>query len=193
VREKVVSAALSAACDSLIAFCGDEAAVGRVEAAVGVLSEALASGGTVFACGNGGSLSAAMHFAEELSGRFRNDRPALRGMAIADPAHLTCVANDYGFEVVFSRFLEAHGRAGDVLVALSTSGRSANVLLAAKEAQRARMNVVALTGNPDCPLAELSTITIAAGSPRYADRSQEIHMVVLHALVEGIEAALFHR
>jgi D-sedoheptulose 7-phosphate isomerase len=133
----------------------------------------------------------AMHFAEELSGRFRENRPALAAMAISDPSHLSCVANDYGYDAVFSRFLEAHGRAGDVLVAISTSGNSGNVLRACETARKNGMDVIALSGKDGGKLAELASIEIRAPHSEFADRAQEIHIKVIHALIEGVEKVVF--
>ena len=129
----------------------------------------------------------AMHFAEELSGRFRDERPPYAAVAISDPGHLSCVANDYGYEQVFARYLQAHGRAGDVLLAISTSGASANVLAAARLARARGIGVVALTGRADSPLAALADCTIATPGGRYADRIQELHIKVIHILIELVE------
>jgi D-sedoheptulose 7-phosphate isomerase len=132
----------------------------------------------------------AMHFAEELTGRFRGDRPAYAAVAISDPAHLTCVGNDFGFEHVFSRFVEAHGHAGDVLLAISTSGRSANVLNAAQEAMVRGLRVVALTGNAENPLAQIADVVIATPGGSHSDRVQELHIKVIHIMIELIESQL---
>jgi D-sedoheptulose 7-phosphate isomerase len=169
----------------------DGAFTAAVAEAADLTADALASGGRVIACGNGGSMSDAAHFAEELTGRFREDRAPLAAMAVTDPGHLTCVANDYGFEHVFSRYVTAHGRAGDVLVALSTSGRSPNVLAAARAAIAADMRVVALTGAPASPLAGLATVEICAAAPRRADAAQQAHIVALHTMVDLIERRVF--
>ena len=150
----------------------------------------LQSGGRILSCGNGGSMCDAMHFAEELSGRFRKDRPALAAMAISDPSHLTCVANDYGFDQVFARGVEAWGRAGDVLVGLSTSGNSPNVLAAAAAARKKQMTVVGLLGRDGgkmLPLCDLSIVVPAQTS----DRIQEIHIKIVHILIELVERELF--
>jgi D-sedoheptulose 7-phosphate isomerase len=110
----------------------------KIDEAIRILASAFQAGKRTYSCGNGGSMCDAMHFAEELSGRFRNNRPALPAMSISDPSHITCVANDYGFEAVFSRFLEAHGKAGDVLLAISTSGNSPNIIRACETARDPR-------------------------------------------------------
>ncbi len=129
----------------------------------------------------------AMHFAEELSGRFRDDRKALPALSISDPSHLSCVANDYGFDFVFSRFVEAHGKKGDVLLAISTSGNSKNVLLAIESAKKKKMKVVGLTGKDGGKMAGECDVEIRATDSKFADRAQEIHIKVIHSLILCIE------
>lgn len=145
------------------------------------------AGGKIISCGNGGSMSDAMHFAEELSGRFRDDRAAIPAIAISDPGYLTCAANDYGYEKIFSRFVEGFGKAGDTLLAISTSGNSANVLNAAKAAKAHGMTVVALTGKDGGELAKICDVEVRAPMSDYSDRIQEIHIKVIHILVMLIE------
>ena len=155
------------------------------------LAECLKDGGRAFSCGNGGSMSDAMHFAEELSGRFRSDRPAMSAIAISDPGHLSCVANDFGFEFVFSRYLEANGRRGDFLLAISTSGNSKNVINAAKEARHRGMTVLSLTGRQGSPLGGLAHFDVCTpGGSIWADRVQELHVKCLHILIEISEKLL---
>jgi len=154
------------------------------------VAAALAGGGRILSCGNGGSMCDAMHFAEELSGRFRQDRPALPAQAISDPAHLTCVANDWSFEHVFARGVEAWGRKGDVLVAFSTSGRSPNVIAAAKAARARGMTVLGLLGKDGGPLKELCSRSIVVPA-QTSDRIQEIHIKVVHLTIELVERRLF--
>ena len=156
-----------------------------------LMASTLRQGGRIFSCGNGGSLCDAMHFAEELSGKYRNNRKALAAVAIADSGHLSCTANDYGYEFVFSRYLEAHGRPGDILLAISTSGKSPNVLEAAKQARALGMKVVALTGVSQNPLASMVDLQIATPAGKFADRVQELHIKVIHILIELIERDLF--
>ena len=141
----------------------------------------------IISCGNGGSMCDAMHFAEELSGRFRNDRKALPAVSISDPSHISCVGNDYGFDQVFSRFVQGVGRKGDVLLAISTSGNSANVLQAAKAAKALGIRVVGLTGKDGGALAPLCDVEVRVPWMGYADRIQEVHIKVIHALIDHIE------
>jgi D-sedoheptulose 7-phosphate isomerase len=131
-----------------------------------------------------------MHFAEELTGRFRDDRPGYAAIAISDPGHLSCVGNDYGYEQVFARYLGAHGRPGDVLLAISTSGTSRNVVAAAQAAKALQLKVIALTGREDAPLAAGADIAIVTPGGRYADRVQELHIKVIHVLIELVERRL---
>ncbi|MFT5009980.1 MAG: D-sedoheptulose 7-phosphate isomerase, partial [Pseudomonadales bacterium] len=150
-------------------------------------AEALLREGKVISCGNGGSMCDAMHFAEELTGRYRDNRPSLAALSISDPSHITCVGNDYGFDSVFSRFIEGMGNSGDVLLAISTSGNSKNVLEAAKAAKAKGMTVVALTGKDGGQLASVCDVEIRAPWSGYADRVQEIHIKVIHSLIDYIE------
>ena len=162
----------------------------RIEKAGQLMVDALASGKKIYSCGNGGSMCDAMHFAEELTGRYRNDRKPFAALAIADPSHLSCVSNDYGYNHVFSRFLEGFGQEGDVLLAISTSGNSPNVLKAVKTAQDIGMKVVALTGKNGGELAQNCDIEIRAPHADFADRAQEIHIKVIHSLIGYIESLL---
>jgi len=162
----------------------------RIEQAARLLADCLAGRGKILSCGNGGSLCDAQHFAEELTGRYRQDRPALAAIALTEAAHMSCVANDYGFEFVFSRAVQALGRPGDVLLAISTSGHSPNVLRAAEAAREAGMRVVALTGKDGGPLAALAHVEIRVPHLGYADRIQEVHVKVIHILLRLIEHLL---
>lgn len=172
-------------------FISDEGNFDKVQRAGDLLVEMFRNGGKVFSCGNGGSLCDAMHFAEELTGRFRNDRPALPALAIADASHLTCVSNDMGYEAVFGRYIEALGKPGDVLFAISTSGNSGNVLEAIRVARAKQMKVIGLTGKTGGKMKELCDVSIVVPWKEYSDRVQEIHIKIIHILIEYIEQALF--
>ena len=162
----------------------------KISDAIEILSASLSQGGKVISCGNGGSMCDAMHFAEELSGRFRNDRKGLAAISISDPSHISCVANDYGYEYVFSRYVEAVGKKGDVLLGISTSGNSENVIKAVKTAKEKGIKTIVLTGKTGGQLADLADLEIRAPQSEYADRAQEIHIKVIHALIDGIERSL---
>ena len=162
----------------------------KISDAIEILSASLSQGGKVISCGNGGSMCDAMHFAEELSGRFRNDRRGLAALSISDPSHISCVANDYGYEYIFSRYIEAVGKKGDVLLGISTSGNSENVIKAVKTAKEKGIKTIVLTGKTGGQLADLADLEIRAPQSEYADRAQEIHIKVIHALIDGIERSL---
>jgi len=162
----------------------------KISDAIEILSASLSQGGKVISCGNGGSMCDAMHFAEELSGRFRNDRRGLAALSISDPSHISCVANDYGYEYIFSRYVEAVGKKGDVLLGISTSGNSENVIKAVKTAKEKDIKTIVLTGKTGGQLADLADLEIRAPQSEYADRAQEIHIKVIHALIDGIERSL---
>jgi D-sedoheptulose 7-phosphate isomerase len=172
----------------LDAFLSNDDNFTCIEQAGSLMAVALKSGHKIISCGNGGSMCDAMHFAEELSGLYRNRRRALAAISISDPSHITCAANDFGFEHVFSRYVEAVGLEGDVLLTISTSGNSANVIEAAKAAKMKGMKVVALTGKDGGRLAGLSDIEIRAPFSAYSDRTQEIHIKIIHSLIYVIEA-----
>ena len=158
--------------------------------AVEAMSQAIQNGGKIISCGNGGSMCDAMHFAEELSGRFRDNRRALAAISISDPSHLSCVSNDYGYDFVFSRFIEGLGQENDVLLGISTSGNSKNVILAVEAAKAKGMKTIVLTGKDGGKLAGLVDIEIRAPHSNFADRAQEIHIKVIHSLILGIEQSL---
>jgi len=178
---------LSEAQTVLSAFMANGNNLTAIEEAARLMANALIGGHMILSCGNGGSLCDAMHFAEELSGRFRNDRSGLAGLAIADASHLTCVGNDYGYEFVFSRFIEGLGRTGDVLLGISTSGNSANVVWAVEAARQQGMSVVLLTGKDGGKLAGLADVEIRVPHFGYADRIQEVHGTIIHVLILLIE------
>ncbi len=170
-------------------FTSNRNNIAAIEKAAALMSQSIQQGKKIISCGNGGSMCDAMHFAEELSGRFREDRKALPALSISDPSHITCVGNDYGFDAIFSRYVESVGQPGDVLLAISTSGNSANVLQAAECAKIKDMQVIALTGKTGGKLATLADVEIRAPESPFADRAQEIHIKVIHSLIQMIEKA----
>lgn len=171
-------------------FIHSNTALSAIENSIVLMSNAILNGNKIISCGNGGSMSDAMHFAEELSGKFRNERKPLPAIAIADPAYITCTGNDYGFDHIFSRFIEGFGKEGDILLAISTSGNSPNVIKAAEAAKQLKMFVVALTGKDGGALSSIADIEIRAPHSNYSDRAQEIHIKVIHILIKQIEEAL---
>ncbi len=184
----LVLQALEASQYALTKLLASAATIAQIEAAGQALARCFTNGGRVFSCGNGGSMGDAMHFAEELTGRFRLDRRALPAIAIADPSHISCTANDYGYHEVFSRYLSAHGRAGDILLAISTSGSSKNVILAAQMAKQLGMEIISLSGREVCELNTYAHYVIATpGFTPYADRVQELHIKCIHILIELVE------
>ena len=162
----------------------------KIETAIEMMCTALKAGNKIISCGNGGSMCDAMHFAEELSGRFRNNRRGLAALSISDPSHISCVANDFGYDFVFSRYIEAIGQSGDVLLGISTSGSSKNVILAAEEAKKKGMKTLVLTGKDGGKLAGLADLEIRAPYSEFADRAQEIHIKIIHNFILGIELNL---
>ncbi len=159
----------------------------KIKEAGEIMVNALKNGGKIISCGNGGSMSDAMHFAEELSGRFRNHRDSIAAVSISDPSHITCVGNDYGFEYIFSRYVEGLGNENDVLLGISTSGNSNNVAKAIEAARKKDMKIVTLTGKDGGIISDMSDVEIRAPKSKYADRAQEIHIKVIHALIGFIE------
>ncbi len=183
---------LQEAQNCLETFLNDETNIEKIAAAGQLMSQTILNGGKIISCGNGGSMSDAMHFAEELTGRYKESRKPIPAIAISDPGYLSCVANDFGYDFVFSRFVEGVGNSGDVLLAISTSGNSKNVIEAAKAAQEKNIKVVALTGKDGGSLTELADIEIRAPKSKYADRAQEIHIKVIHTLIGIIEQKTEH-
>ena len=162
----------------------------KIETAIEMMCTALKAGNKIISCGNGGSMCDAMHFAEELSGRFRNNRRGLAAVSISDPSHISCVANDFGYDFVFSRYIEALGQSGDVLLGISTSGSSKNVILAVEEAKKKGLKTIVLTGKDGGKLAGLADLEIRAPYSEFADRAQEIHIKIIHNFILGIELNL---
>ncbi len=158
-----------------------------IEKAIEIMASALKANGKVISAGNGGSMCDAQHFAEELSGRFRNDRPAYAAIAICDPSHLTCVGNDYGFDYVFSRFVEGLGKEGDVFLGISTSGNSKNIIETCKVCREKGIKTVLLLGKDGGKLKDYGDLNIIVPHQGYADRIQEIHTMIIHIMIRGIE------
>lgn len=174
----------------LNAFLSNPQNFENIERAGVLLVDAIKAGKKIISCGNGGSMCDAMHFAEELSGRYRNDRRALPAISISDPSHISCVSNDYGYSDVFSRMVEAIGQEGDVLLGISTSGNSENVLKAISAAHLKGMKVVGLTGKDGGKMAAECDVEIRAPKSEYADRAQEIHIKVIHSLIDFVERSI---
>ena len=189
----IIQQSLRESQDVLAQFLSDPSKLDAIEKAADCLVDALQQGKKILSCGNGGSHCDAMHFAEELSGRYRENRPALAAMAISDPSHITCVSNDFGYNYIYSRFIEGLGNQGDVLVGISTSGQSANIIEAVKAAQEKGMKVVLLTGKDGGALAGMGAIEIRVDHFGFADRIQEIHIKVIHILIQLIESKIFNR
>lgn len=168
-------------------FMDDESNIKKISDAAKQIKKSIEDGGKVISCGNGGSMCDAMHFAEELTGKFREEREALPAISISDPSHITCVGNDYGFEHIFSKYLEGIGKNGDSLLAISTSGNSINVINAAKFAKKNDIKIIALTGKDGGELGRISDIEIRVPHFGYSDRIQEIHIKVIHILILLIE------
>lgn len=171
-------------------FIANEQALRSIERAAELLVKSFENKGKAFSCGNGGSMCDAMHFAEELTGRYRRNRPGIAAISISDASHISCVANDFGYDHIFSRYIESHGREGDVLLAFSTSGRSPNVIKAAEAAKALGVKVIALTGKPGSALEALADVCICAPGGDFADRVQELHIKVVHILIELVERKL---
>jgi D-sedoheptulose 7-phosphate isomerase len=171
-------------------FISDEKNIEAIEKAGQLLVKRLEEGNKIIACGNGGSMSDSMHFAEELTGRFRDSRRPIPAMSISDPTHLSCTSNDYGYEYVFSRWVEAFGKEGDVLLGISTSGNSGNVIKACDVARKKGMKIVVLTGKDGGKLGSIGDVEIRAPKSEYADRAQEIHIKIIHSLIHYIELKL---
>lgn len=170
-------------------LASDESSIKRVSEVADAIAERGLRGGKVLAVGNGGSCADAIHFCEELTGRYRADRPSIGALACSDPGHITCTGNDYGYDRVFSRWIEGVGRPEDTLVALSTSGNSANIIHAVEAAREHGMLVVLLLGKGGGKLASAGDHTwVVPGQT--ADRIQELHMLILHSLVGAIERSL---
>lgn len=187
---KSIKKAYKESADNINEFITDQENIKITEEIAEVCSNALEQGNKILICGNGGSSADAMHFAEELTGKFRKERPALPAISLTDPSHITCVGNDYGFEEIFARGIEAYGKRGDILIAISTSGNSKNVIKAVEKASQLELVTIGLLGKNGGSLKNRSDFELIAPG-RTTDRIQEIHTVVLHILIESIERILF--
>ena len=185
--QDLIRSELNEAAEVLNKFLSDDHNIAQIEAAAKMIADSFKQDGKVLSCGNGGSHCDSMHFAEELTGRYRENRPGYAGIAISDPSHLSCVSNDFGYDFVFSRYVEAVGRKGDVLFGLSTSGNSGNILKAIEAAQAKGMKTIALTGKDGGRMAGLADIEIRVPHFGYADRIQEVHIKIIHIIIQLIE------
>ncbi|MFM8270529.1 MAG: SIS domain-containing protein [Pseudomonadota bacterium] len=184
------SSSLREAHQLLGSFIEDPKQMGLCEKFVEEVTALYHRGGNLFICGNGGSHCDAMHFAEEFTGRFRKDRKPLGALALGDPSHVTCVSNDMGFEHVFSRQLEGLGRKGDLLVTLTTSGNSLNLLRALETAQQKGLRTLVLSGKDGGKLKGKANVEIIIPG-KSSDRIQEMHMKIIHTVIECVERRLF--
>ncbi len=185
--QNIITQELNEAQQVLTAFLADPQHTASIEAAATLMADAIKAGNKIISCGNGGSHCDAMHFAEELSGRYRNERRSLAAIAISDVSHISCVSNDYGYEFIFSRFIEGLGNEGDVLLGISTSGNSANVIRAVEAAKAKGMKVIILSGKDGGKLAGQADVEVRVPHFGYADRIQEIHIKVIHIFILLIE------
>ncbi|WP_162045763.1 D-sedoheptulose 7-phosphate isomerase [Vibrio taketomensis] len=185
--QDLIKSELMEAAEVLNKFLSDDHNIVQIEAAAKMIADSFKQGGKVLSCGNGGSHCDSMHFAEELTGRYRENRPGYPGIAISDPSHLSCVSNDFGYDFVFSRYVEAVGSKGDVLFGLSTSGNSGNILKAIEAAKAKGMKTIALTGKDGGKMAGCADIEIRVPHFGYADRIQEVHIKIIHIVIQLIE------
>ncbi|MBX9853279.1 MAG: D-sedoheptulose 7-phosphate isomerase [Cytophagaceae bacterium] len=178
---------LKEASELLQKFLDDHSNIDKIQKAADLIIKSVSEGGKIISCGNGGSACDAMHFAEELTGRYRENREPIPAISISDSSHITCTANDFGYAHVFSRYLKAIGKKGDVLLAISTSGNSENAVKAAEQAKQKEIKVIALTGKTGGKLSEYADVLINVPHEGYADRIQEMHIKIIHILIMLIE------
>ena len=190
IDEKILSV-LRDSREGLDKLIGSKQAITSISDSAKLMIDCIKSNSRIFACGNGGSMCDSMHFCEELSSKFRKTRAAMPAISISDPAFISCVSNDFGYEFIFSRFLESNAREGDVLLAISTSGNSENIINASKYAQSKSIKVISLTGNRNSRLSEFSDVEICTPSGNFSDRVQELHTIVIHIIVQLIEMSIF--
>lgn len=166
-------------------------AVTFMESAAQLIAKCFQNGNKVLIAGNGGSLCDAAHFAEELTGLFRNFRPALPAIALTEPGHITCTGNDIGFEWVFARAIQAYGKKGDVFIGLTTSGKSPNIVKAVQVAQELGLSTITFLGKGGGKLKGVAELELIIEGFETSDRIQEAHMAAMHIIIEFIEQLLF--
>jgi D-sedoheptulose 7-phosphate isomerase len=191
MNQDTVRDSFEEAARTLQAFLAEPSCLQGVRRFADAARETLESGGLLMSCGNGGSMCDAMHFAEEWTGRFRSDRRPLPAIAFSDPSHLTCIANDFGFDEIFARLVSGYGKSGDLLVVISTSGDSPNILRAIAEAKKQGITTVGLLGKGGGKCRKMVDIPIVVPHATTSDRIQEVHIKVLHITIETVERALF--
>jgi len=190
MQEKLILNSLEEAGQCLNKFLDNKNTISCIASAASICSDAIKKGNKIISCGNGGSLCDATHFAEELTGRYRDSRRPLPAISINDPAYMTCVGNDFSFVDIFSRYVEGVGQEGDVLLAISTSGQSKNILAAADAAHLKGMKVIALTVEGKNELSDKADVCVCSPRAPHSDRIQEIHIKVIHILIQVIEAEI---
>ena len=183
----IIKDQLNEANQLLTKIINDKLIINSISEASEIMINSIKNGKKIISCGNGGSMCDAMHFAEELTGKFRDERKSLPALSISDPSHITCVGNDFGFDKIFSKYIEGVGKKGDTLLAISTSGNSKNVINAAKYCTENNINVISLTGNNGGKLSKYSNVEIRVPHFGYSDRIQEIHIKIIHILILLIE------
>ena len=187
---KIIKEELYEAEKLLTKIINQPAMINNINHASSLMVEAVKNKGKIISCGNGGSHCDAMHFAEELTGRYRDDRPPIPAIAISDPSHISCVSNDYGFEKIFSRFIDAMGQSNDILLGITTSGNSPNIIKAVESAKSKGMSTIILSGNDGGQVSKMSNVSIVVPFTGYSDRIQEIHIKIIHILILLIEKQL---
>jgi D-sedoheptulose 7-phosphate isomerase len=190
MKTNYIQNSLKQAQDTINQFIEVENNITLMEESIRTFIDSIKIDGRILTCGNGGSMCDSMHFVEELTGRFRKDRDPIAAMSMGDPSHITCVANDYGFDYIFSRHVQAWGRKGDTLLAISTSGNSPNVINAVKVAKEKGIKVIGLLGKNGGKLKDLVDTALSVDS-QISDRIQEIHIKLIHIFIEGIERELY--
>jgi len=176
--------------DSLNHLLEDQCSIDAINKIIDLLVTTFQNNNKILVCGNGGSCCDAIHFAEEFTGRFNKNRRALPVIALADSGHITCVGNDFGFDAIFERGVEAYGQANDVFLALTTSGNSQNIINACNKAKQQKMHTIIFNGRSGGKLKGLPDIELIIPGES-SDRIQEVHMVVLHSIIEQVERLLF--